>query len=596
MKKENRKAGNNPAKGNTEMRNRRTLHAWMLVMLSAVLLITGCKQQKTDAAPEVTPAAEETAEAQQNGDIYVLFTSDIHCGVQSGIGVIGLAQIRDQMRNSGKAVLLVDDGDAIQGEPLGTLTKGEAIIDLMNALEYDVAIPGNHDFDYGVDNFLKLTERAEFPYLSCNFNKEGELLLQPYLIREAAGKKIGFVGVTTPQTLTACNPKNFMDEDGKYIYGFLQDDTGDLLINAIQENVDKVREEGADYVILMGHIGNREEDAPYNFQTIIERTSGIDAFVDGHSHDTDQVTMNNKDGKPVVRSACGTKMEGVGYIHIQPEEKSINGGLMLWLNTETVPDMLGLHNELNEPVQKVYDALDQTLKVKIGETPFDLVINDPVLKKENGEPVRIVRTRETNLADFVADSILNGTDAELAIVNSGSVRDTISAGDITYGDIMRVTPFTSQICVSEVTGQQLLDALEWGARNYPGECPCLMQVSGMSYQIDSRIKSSISVDVDGQFVSVDGPYRVTNVMVGEKPLDLKQKYRIAGVEFFLKNKGDGCTMFSEDDIVLDQIEVDNHAVINYLKDKLNGTVPEEYADPYGQGRITIIGDDTGTGS
>ena len=584
------------------MKNRKLMQIWMLMLTCILVLATGCKPQTSAAEPEAAPvaeaapAAEETAEAQQNDDIYILFTSDIHCGVQSGIGVVGLAQIKDMMKNSGKNVLLVDNGDALQGEALGTLTKGEAIIDLMNALHYDIAIPGNHDFDYGVDNFMRLSEKAEFPYISCNFNKGGELLLPPYIIKEVGGKKIGFVGVTTPQTLTACNPANFMDEDGNYIYGFLQDETGDLLMNTIQDNVDTMRKEGADYVILMGHMGNKEGSAPYNFQTIIERTNGIDAFVDGHSHDDDQVTMNNKDGVPVIRSACGTKLEGIGYIHIQPEKESINSGLIHWQNTETIPELLGLQNELSEPVKEVYAALDETLKVKVGETPFDLVIYDPVLKNNKGDKLRIVRTRETNLADFFADSIRYETGAEIGLVNGGGVRDTIVAGDITYGDILRVAPYNNQICVSEITGQQLLDALEWGARNYPAECPGLMHVSGMSYQIDPDVKSSVSVNVEGQFVSVDGPYRVTNVMVGDKPLDVKQKYRIAGVEFFLRNKGDGFTMFSEDDIVLDQIKMDNQTIIDYLKETLNGVVPEDYADPYGQGRITIVGADTGTGS
>ena len=575
------------------MKKKRTIQAWLMVLLSMVLMLTGCKQtQQPSAAESPTPeaTAEPTVETASNDEIIILFTSDIHCGVKSGFGMVGLAQIKEMFKQNGYNVLLVDDGDAIQGDALGTLTKGQAIIDLMNAVHYDVAIPGNHEFDYGMDEFLALTKKAEFPYISCNFNKQGELLLEPYVIKEAAGKKIGFIGVTTPNTLTSSTPKSFMDEKGNYIYGFMQDKNGDLLINTIQENVDKVRAEGADYVILMGHMGNRETDEPYNFQTIIERTTGVDAFLDGHSHDTDQVTMNNKDGEPVVRSGCGTKMEGIGYLHISPKQETINGGLISWYNAESVPELFGLHNEMSEPVKEVYDALEETLKVKVGETPYDLVIYDPEERTDKGDPVRIVRKRETNLSDLVSDSIRGETGAEIALINGGGIRDNIEAGDITYGDIMRIQPYSNQICISEITGQQILDCLEWGARNYPEECPGLMHPSGLTYEIDASVEPNISVDTEGLFVSVDGEYRVKNVKVDGKPLDLKQKYRVAGADFILKYKGDGFTMFSEEDVVLDQIKLDNQTTIDYLKNTLNGVVPEEYDDPYGQGRIIITGE------
>ena len=575
------------------MKKKRTIQAGLMALLSMVLMLTGCKQtQQPSTAESPTPeaTAEPTAETASNDEIIILFTSDIHCGVKSGFGMVGLAQIKEMFKQNGYNVLLVDDGDAIQGDALGTLTKGQAIIDLMNAIHYDVAIPGNHEFDYGMDEFFALTKKAEFPYISCNFNKQGELLLEPYVIKEAAGKKIGFIGVTTPNTLTSSTPKSFMDEKGNYVYGFMQDKNGDLLINTIQENVDKVRAEGADYVILMGHMGNRETDEPYNFQTIIERTTGVDAFLDGHSHDTDQVTMNNKDGEPVVRSGCGTKMEGIGYLHISPKQETIKGGLISWYNAESVPELFGLHNEMSEPVKEVYDALEETLKVKVGETPYNLVIYDPEERTDKGDPVRIVRKRETNLSDLVSDSIRGETGAEIALINGGGIRDNIEAGDITYGDIMRIQPYSNQICISEITGQQILDCLEWGARNYPEECPGLMHPSGLTYEIDASVEPNISVDTEGLFVSVDGEYRVKNVKVDGKPLDLKQKYRVAGADFILKYKGDGFAMFSEEDVVLDQIKLDNQTTIDYLKNTLNGVVPKEYDDPYGQGRIIITGE------
>ena len=204
-------------------------------------------------------------EAGTDGDIVILYTSDVHCGIDEGFGYAGVQQIRESLTARGDTVLLVDDGDAFQGEPVGTMTRGQAILDLMNKLKYDVVIPGNHDFDYGMEQFLSLTEQADFPYISCNFNHEGELVFEPYLMKEVNGTKIAFVGVTTPETLTSSTPKYFQDEEGEYVYGFCQDETGEALYHAVQEAVDSARDEGADVVIVLAHLGNAEESRPWNY-------------------------------------------------------------------------------------------------------------------------------------------------------------------------------------------------------------------------------------------------------------------------------------------------------------------------------------------
>ena len=213
-----------------------------LVMLLGLAMIFG-----TTAMAE-EPASESTG---LNQDLVVLFTSDVHCGVDQGFGYVGLQAVKEQMEAAGNHVILVDDGDSIQGEPLGTLTTGEESIKLMNDMGYEIAIPGNHEFDYGMDRFLELAEMAEFPYISCNFNKEGELIFDPYVIKEFDDAKVAFVGVTTPKTLTSSTPKYFKDEDGNFVYGFCQDDTGEGVYNAVQTAVDDARAEGADYVFIM---------------------------------------------------------------------------------------------------------------------------------------------------------------------------------------------------------------------------------------------------------------------------------------------------------------------------------------------------------
>ena len=212
-------------------------------------------------------SAEEAAEPALTKNLVILYTSDVHCGVEQGWGYAGLYAVKEYFA-ADNYVMLVDDGDAIQGEPIGTMTKGEGIIDIMNAVGYDLAIPGNHEFDYGMDTFLALTEKANFQYLSCNFNKEGELVFAPYAIKEFDGVKFAFVGVTTPMTLRSSTPRYFMDENGNFIYGFLQDETGEQVYTAVQKAVDDARAEGANYVIVLAHMGNEAECAPWMYSDV----------------------------------------------------------------------------------------------------------------------------------------------------------------------------------------------------------------------------------------------------------------------------------------------------------------------------------------
>ena len=203
-------------------------------------------------------------------DVKILYTSDVHCAIDQGWGYGGIYAVKQSLAED-YHVLLVDDGDAVQGEPVGLLTKGKAVIDIMNATGYDIAIPGNHEFDYGMENFLELADRAKFPYISCNFNKMGELVF------------------------------------GNYIYGFFQDETGEALYQAVQKAVDSARSDGADYVVVMGHLGSEAEVSPWTYADVISHTSGIDAWLDGHSHDAEQMVMKNKTGRPVYRSHAEPK-------------------------------------------------------------------------------------------------------------------------------------------------------------------------------------------------------------------------------------------------------------------------------------------------
>ena len=538
------------------------------------------------------PVYAQETETQAEGlqqDLIVLFTSDVHCGIENGFGYVGLQAVRENLEAAGNYTLLVDDGDSIQGEPVGTMTTGATIIELMNDMKYDIAIPGNHEFDYGMDRFLELTGMAQFPYISCNFNKEGEPVFDPYVIKEFDGVKIAFVGVTTPKTLTSSTPKYFQDENGNFIYGFMQDETGEALYNAVQGAVDAARAEGADYVVVMAHLGNEAECEPWTYADVIENTTGIDAFLDGHSHDTDQVIMKNKDGEDVYRSACGTKLEGIGWLKIPADpEESLSTGVYLWSNSVSVPKLLGITNSISAEVEEATAELNEKLEEVVAKTAVDLTIYDPTAKDDNGKPIRIVRRAETNLGDLCADAYLDQSGADIAFVNGGGIRVNIDAGDITLNEILKVHPFGNAMCVIEVTGQQVLDALEWGCHSVPGEFGGFLQVAGLTYEIHTYLESSCTEDADSMFTGVDGEYRVKNVMVGGEPLDLEKTYTLASHNYMLLNHGDGYTMFDGAPLLQDSVKLDNQVLIDYITGTLGGVVGEEYAEPYGQGRIIAV--------
>ena len=550
-----------------------------MLLLAAMLFTLFCGAAFADDDAAEAPA--------RSADVVILFTSDVHCGIDQGFGYAGLEGIRDYLIAKGNDVILVDNGDNIQGEPIGTMTKGEALVDLMGQMGYELAIPGNHEFDYGMDQFLELAKNSKVEYISCNFNHEGELVFQPYVIKDLGGAKVAFVGVTTPKTLTSSTPKYFQDENGEFVYGFFQDESGEGVYNAVQKAVDDARAEGADYVVVMGHMGNEEECRPWTYADVIEHTNGIDVFLDGHSHDTEQVVMKNKDGKDVLRSACGTKLSCIGWCRIDTEGK-ITTGLYTWDNEDSVPAMLGVKNDMSKAVDAGKDALDQKLKEVVATSQVLLTINDPEAVDENGKPIRMVRRAETNLGDLCADAYRAQSGADIAFVNGGGVRVNIAAGDITLNDILKVHPFGNVMCVVEVTGQQILDALEWGARKVPGENGGFLQVSGLSYEIHSYLPDPCKVDENTLCAGIEGERRVKNVLVGGEPIDPEATYTLASHDYMLLNNGDGYTAFEGAKLLQDRVKIDNQVLIDYITEDLGGVIGEEYEDLTGAGRIVIV--------
>ena len=536
----------------------------------------------------VSALAEESAPLFQQ-DVMILFTSDVHCGIESNFGYAGLAMVRDAYKNAGYHVLLVDNGDSIQGEPVGTMTTGEANVKLMNAVGYDIATMGNHEFDYGMDRFFELSKMANFPYISCNFNKNGELQFAPYVIKEFDGVKIAFVGITTPKTLTSSTPKYFQDENGNFIYGFFEDETGEGLYNAVQKAVDDARAEGASIVIAMAHLGNEAECSPYTYKDVIANTTGINALLDGHSHDTDHVEMRNKARETVLRQGCGTKLEGVGYLKIAAKNGAMKAGVMMWNNDDfNATQLYQLDTDVTKAVAEATETLNVKLAEVVAKTDVELTINDPVAVTEEGKPVRIIRNAETNLGDLCADAYRYVSGADIAFVNGGGIRVSIKEGDITLNDILKVHPFGNALCVCEATGQQILDALEFGAKDVPGEFGGFLQVSGLTYEIHTSVPSSVKLDDKGLFAGVEGEYRVKNVMVGGEPLDLEKIYTLASHNYMLQGQGDGYTIFEDNVYTQESVMLDNQVLITYITEGLGGVVGAEYANPYGQGRIVAV--------
>ena len=529
----------------------------------------------------MTAMAEEAAAPALTKDLVILFTSDVHCGIDQGFTYEGLYAMKQQLALKNH-VALVDDGDSIQGDAIGAITKGEVDIKLMNALGYDAATLGNHEFDYGMDRLKELTAMAEFPYVSANFTYQDEPVFAPYIIKEYDGVKVAFVGVSTPKTFTSSTPTYFQDENGNYVYGFCEDETGEKLYAAVQKAVDDARAEGAQYVVVLSHLGIEDTCSPWMSSELIANTNGINVLLDGHSHSIlEQEEVLNKDGEAVLQAACGTKLEAIGYCKIAVDG-TISTGLYKWNFDVSADELFGLDNEYSAIEAEVTGMVNEKLAQVVAHTDVNLIIKDPA----TGE--RVIRNLETNLGDLVADAYRTATGADVALVNGGGIRATIEAGDITMGKIQECHPFGNALCMAEANGQQILDALEWTSRAVPGENGGFLQVSGLTYEIHSYIPSSCTNDDKGNFTGVTGEYRVKNVMINGEPLDPEKTYTVASHNYLLKSGGDGTCTFVNDPILLDEIKLDYETVIDYIVDTLGGTVGEQYDDPWGEGRIVIV--------
>ena len=568
----------------------------LALLLALMLVLAGCapaetgdnssesEQSQQEEQNNETVEPEETEEPVEPKGVVVLYANDVHCGVDDKIGYAGVAAYKKTYEKAGYEVLLVDCGDAVQGATIGTLSQGGYIVEIMNELGYVASTVGNHEFDYGMDRFFELTDLADYDYVSANFvDKDGNRVLDAYTVVEAAGHKIAFVGVSTPETFTSSSPAYFQDENGNFIYGFCEGNDGADFYAAVQTAVDDARNDGADLVVVLSHLGTNAESAPYTSSDLIVNTNGIDVVLDGHSHSVwEGERVKNKDGEEVILSSTGTKLANLGSLTIVDGEEGVE------LETKLHDEALFQDEEMEAFVAGIKAQYAELAQTVVARSDVDLTIVDPTATDADGKPIRIIRSQETNLGDLCADAYRAMSGADIAFVNGGGIRTSIPAGDITYEQIISVHPFGNALCVVEATGQEILDALEMGVRNLPSENGGFLQVSGISFEIDMSVESTVETNDKGLFVKVSGARRVKNVMVGDAPIDPAATYTLASHNYMLKESGDGINMFADNVLLQDSVLIDNQVLIKYITEHLNGVVGEEYSEPYGQGRITIV--------
>lgn len=515
--------------------------------------------------------------AAPDKDIVILFTNDVHCGIDENIGYAGLVYYKHEVEKLTPYVTLVDAGDWAQGATVGSISQGRYIFEIMNAIGYEFAVPGNHEFDYGWSQFENFVKNLKCGFYSCNLRdlRTGNLLFAPYKIFTYGDVKVAFVGACTPETIVKSTPSTFMDENGKYIYDFDGDTTGEKLIASIQKAADDARAEGADYVIVVGHLGTYEDvtevwSTPY----IVPRTRNIDAFIDAHSHEViPALIFKNADGKDTPIVQTGTKLHNIGQITIKTDGS---------VKTELIGSVDGRDEKITALIADIKARFDDTLRQHLSYTSFDLRAMDD-------EGNWLLRNAETNLCNLAADAMLysaKGTstgEADIAFFNAGGLRENIMPGEITYSNALSVMPFNNTVCIVEVSGQTILDELEHGARLMPNKSGGFLHVAGMTYTVDTRIPTPVKTDEKNILIGIEGERRVKDVKVNGEPLDPEKQYKVVSISYVLLGLGDG-HVFKGAKVLEPDYESATDAFAHYIKSFER--LPERYRNP--EGRMTVI--------
>jgi 2',3'-cyclic-nucleotide 2'-phosphodiesterase (5'-nucleotidase family) len=566
------------------------------------------------AAMAVGAPAASACWTGEKSEVTILYTNDVHTYIDKQapkLTYAAIAALKQSYQNAGKKVLLVDAGDHVQGTAYGSMDQGASIIELMNAAGYDAATPGNHEFDYGMDRAKELMRDADFPYLSCNWvDLRTNLRVLPEIkVFVRGGVRIAFVGITTPETFTKSTPAYFMNKaQTKYIYDILGGEDGQKLYSAVQKAVDKAKCL-ADVVIGLGHLGVDPSSSPWTSEEVIAHTTGFDAFIDGHSH----TVMENKQvadasGRLVTLTQTGSYFANVGEMTIAPD-----GTISTRLVSTYDQEDPAVAAEQAAWVSSVDEMLGE--KIAVADTKF--YITDPATGK------RRIRSGETNLGDFVADGIytyfneVEQLHCDIAIMNGGGIRSDEDAGYWTFKTCKQVSPFGNVACLMSVTGKQIQDALEFAAR-FAGaegkENGGFLQVAGATYEIHTDIPNTVQTDDKNVWIgSATGTPRVQNVKIYDRangtyvPLDENKTYALAGMNYTLRNLGDGFAMFDGAELIKDYVSEDYLVMSTYAMtfggvdaeglphlSSANSVLAEypgyllDYENPYGAGRISIL--------
>ena len=547
-------------------------------------------------------------------DVTILYTNDVHTYIDNKSPkptYAAIAALKKSIEDTGRDVLLVDAGDHIQGTAYGSMDDGATIIELMNEAGYDLATPGNHEFDYGMARAKAVLREADFPYVSCNWVdlRTGFNVLPSVKFFFVGGRKIAFVGVTTPETFTKSTPAYFMnDAQTKYIYDILGGEDGQKLYDAVQKAIDKAEFWGADTIIGLGHLGVDPSSSPWTSEEVIAHTHGFTAFIDGHSH----TVMANKQvtdasGKAVTLTQTGSYFKNIGKMTVGADGT---------ITTELIDTYEGLDAAVAATASNWISAVDDMLgeEIAVGDTKF--YINDPATGK------RRIRSGETNLGDFVADGIytyfheIEELHCDIAIMNGGGIRTDVEAGPWSFKTCKTVSPFGNVACLMSVTGQQIQDALEFGAR-FAGaegkENGGFLQVAGARYTIHTGTPNTVQTNDKNVWTGSAATPRVSNVEIYDKttgtyqPLDPNATYALAGMNYTLRNLGDGFAMFDGATLIKDYVSEDYLVMSSYAAmfggvdanglphlASANSPLADypgyllNYEDPYGAGRIQMI--------
>ncbi len=540
----------------------------------------------------IVPAVAQSSE--QSDDIVILYTNDVHTYIDNPLSYDVIAAIKSELKTQYKHVLLVDAGDHIQGTAYGSMDKGKTIIDLMNAAGYDAATLGNHEFDYGMFGCMSIIDKAQFTYVSCNFyNEENgvrkENVLDSYKMFELGDEKVALIGITTPETFTKSTPAYFQDEKGNYIYGISAGADGKELYADVQKAINDAISNGATRVIALGHLGDEKESRPFTSEDVIANVTGLDAFIDGHSHSViKEKSVKDKEGNDVILTQTGEYFNRIGIMVID-SETGLTTTDFIECN-EVAEGEYELSSQIYKGKALIYDGNVSNIKnawISEIDSQLNKVIgsSEVVLDNYDASGNRLVRIQETNTGDFCADALYYlfdnmGMDVDFAIMNGGGIRNTAISGEISYKLCKNIHTFGNVACLQTVTGQQLLDALEWGAKAAgSSENGGFLHVSGITYKINTSVESTVQTDDKGVWIGAPtGSYRVYDVKVFNKEknaweeLDLNASYNMAGYNYTLRDLGDGFAMFEGAINVLDYVMEDYMVLANYVTAFENGVV------------------------